>query len=75
MFSVRVKASRLIELINAKRKRIAEGSIESFGGPSYKDEPGNIAYVKQKNKNEAEAKVAKNKAKHKPKEDKVKGKK
>ena len=48
MIFVNIKASRLIELIKAKRKRIAEGSIESFGGPSYKDVPGNIAYLKEK---------------------------
>ena len=74
MIFVNIKASRLIELIKAKRKRIAEGSIESFGGPSYKDVPGNIAYLKEKNKRAAEENVAK-KQKDKPKEDKVKGKK
>ena len=63
MTSIDYKAARLAELINAKRKRIAEGSIETFGGPSYKDVPGNIAYMEQKNKNDMEAVLAANKEK------------
>jgi hypothetical protein len=61
--SIDYKAARLAELINAKRKRIAEGSIETFGGPSYKDVPGNMAYMEQKNQNDIDAVLAENKEK------------